>query len=188
MTRPYTTDFAPTATPSNSQKLTPRGEATVRELIEQDETRLSGMRAAREDLLGEVGSITTVIDDLAQTIDRRRSLLVGDVISLLPTDTKVAPLFTPQGDAQAHASQWGDDPSPTGVHSDPRDTSQAPAWTFPDTQPDGYCIHCGQPAWRVPVAEVTPKGAKHSFGATCNPDNPDSDVAELVLPEGEVER
>lgn len=50
---------------------------------------------------------------------------------------------------------------------------------FPETEPDGYCTQCGEVAWRRPVSETAPKGATHSFGPTCRPEDPDSPVADL---------
>ncbi|MEV0831491.1 MULTISPECIES: hypothetical protein [Streptosporangiaceae] len=53
--------------------------------------------------------------------------------------------------------------------------------SFPETRPHGFCIHCGQPAWQVPVSDASPMGARHSYGATCNPEDPNSPVATLAL-------
>lgn len=74
-----------------------------------------------------------------------------------------------QGDAAKHAEVWGG--PQTGVI--------LPKGSFPETEPDGYCIHCGKPAWRVSTSNASPKGARHSYGATCDPDDPTSNVADL---------
>ncbi|MFF0864215.1 hypothetical protein ACFYUV_20825 [Nonomuraea sp. NPDC003560] len=74
-----------------------------------------------------------------------------------------------QGDPAQHAEWFGG----------PQTGAVLPKGSFPETEPDGYCIHCGKAAWRVEASTVCPKGAKHSYGATCNPDDPASNVAEL---------
>ncbi|MFI6496836.1 hypothetical protein [Nonomuraea typhae] len=74
-----------------------------------------------------------------------------------------------QGDAARHAEVFGG--PQTGVI--------LPPGSFPETTPDGYCIHCGKPVWRVSITPASPKGARHAYGATCDPENPGSGVADL---------
>jgi hypothetical protein len=50
---------------------------------------------------------------------------------------------------------------------------------FAAQQPDGFCVNCGQHVWRVPVSDASPKGAIHSFGATCDPNAEVPTVADL---------
>ncbi|TMS00123.1 hypothetical protein [Nonomuraea basaltis] len=76
-----------------------------------------------------------------------------------------------QGDPVKHAEVWGG--PQTGVI--------LPKGSFPETEPDGYCIHCGKAAWLVSTTTASPKGARHSYGATCDPENPASNVAELAV-------
>lgn len=73
-------------------------------------------------------------------------------------------------------------PSQADIKVHPLDTSKplsAVQGGFPETEPDGYCNQCGDVAWRRPVSETAPKGATHSFGPTCRPEDPDSPVADL---------
>ncbi|MFF4417022.1 hypothetical protein ACFYY8_31260 [Streptosporangium sp. NPDC001559] len=82
---------------------------------------------------------------------------VSAVVEPLPLQPH--PLDTPQGDMAAHAAQFNG--------------------AFPETKPDGYCVHCGQPAWKAPSSPMHPHGATHSFGATCNPEAETSTFADL---------
>lgn len=145
------------------RRLTPRGVATMRDLNERDEAKIGDLRTARADLMSEVASIDEVMADLRETIDRRQAKMRGDTISLLPTDVRVAP----QADERAHADMF------TGP------ATQVMNPVEPDP-PAGYCHHCGQSVWRTSITPASPKGFQHSFGATCDPNDPDSKVAEIV--------
>ena len=63
---------------------------------------------------------------------------------------------------------------PTDSH---RAESSAPSST--DSPPEGDCAHCGKPVWRVSTSEAAPDGLIHAWGATCNPDDPNSGTATL---------
>lgn len=55
---------------------------------------------------------------------------------------------------------------------------------FTEVEPAvGSCESCGNPVWQVPPSQSAPTGLIHSFGATCNPEDPDSGVATLTLGE-----
>ena len=45
--------------------------------------------------------------------------------------------------------------------------------------PHGRCLNCGQDAWRKPASPHHPKGATHSFGATCDPEAEEMTYADL---------
>ncbi|MGW4663239.1 hypothetical protein [Streptosporangium sandarakinum] len=75
---------------------------------------------------------------------------------------QVSPLASPQGDANGHAAQFG-----------------GPVQPFPADPADGFCINCGQPAWKKPASPHHPKGATHSFGATCDPNADEPTYADL---------
>ncbi|MEV4247012.1 hypothetical protein AB0J63_26810 [Streptosporangium canum] len=95
-------------------------------------------------------------------------------LTLTMIGAQVPPPLEPQtqpvlSDASAHAAQFGG-PS------------------FPDDPADGYCIHCGQAAWRKPASPHHPKGATHSFGATCNPDAEEPTYADLGPVRAEADR
>ncbi|WP_326828723.1 hypothetical protein OIE13_22715 [Streptosporangium sp. NBC_01810] len=91
-------------------------------------------------------------------------------------------------EAAAHAAAWAD-MAPTGFHQtlaaspqgDPQEHAAAFGGAFSphaERPADGYCINCGEPAWREPVhPENAPKGAKHGFGASCT--NDPNQVADL---------
>lgn len=145
------------------RNLTEAGIARLRKLNERDEHELGELRAERARLSAEVASIDEEMTDLHEAIGRRQAKMRGDVISQMPL---VGP------DAVVHATRFGgpDVIEPTLVQ---------PRGSFPETQPDGYCVHCGEPVWRTSITPASPKGARHSYGATCNPDDPASKVAEL---------
>ena len=109
----------------------------------------------------EIDSVDTILAELDGTADRYRQRLGSQ-----------AALDTPQGDKLVHAAAWNG-------QSAPETGSIAAVDPFASNQPDGPCIRCGQPAWRVPASPANPRGATHSFGATCNPDAPESEVADL---------
>ena len=107
----------------------------------------------------EIDSTDTIAAELDATADRYRQRLGSQ-----------ATLDTPQGDRLVHTGTWnGTDAPETGSFTPVGDP-------FADNQADGFCVYCGQQAWRDAKA---PKGATHSFGPTCNPANPESTVADL---------
>ncbi len=108
----------------------------------------------REDLSAQNEQATA--DGYALALTALRESIPGDVL--------VHPLNTGQGDPAAHAAVFGD-PRLGGA--------------FLDSEPHGYCVHCGLPAWRTAHTELTPNGATHGFGATCDPQDPNSKAARL---------
>jgi hypothetical protein len=152
------------------RRLTESGVALYRGLNERDEKELAEVRALRAQHMAEIASLDDVMAHLNETIAQRQARMRGDEISLLPTTS----LFSSQQDPVMREARpvrsFPDVIEPTMV--------QSPA-SFPETNPDGYCVHCGEAVWRVSVSEASPKGFRHSYGATCNPDNPHSDVADL---------
>lgn len=167
MSSPY-----PDAEQAQLRTLTESGIAHLRKLNERDEQELQVLRAERARLSKEVDSVDEVMTDLHETIGRRQAKIRGDVISLLPPNGPLSQLKSGQGDAVVHAARFGgqDVIEPTSM--------QGPG-SFPETKPDGYCIHCNEPVWRVSITTASPKGFRHSYGATCHPDDPASGVAEL---------
>lgn len=161
----------PTTEQATLCRLTENGMAQYRKLNDRDEKELEMLRAERTKLSAEIASIDDVMADLHETIGRRQAKMRGDVISLLPTGGPIPPLHNTQGDL-AHGSHFAgrDVIEPTRV--------QGPG-SFAETKPDGHCVHCGEPVWQVSVTPASPKGYRHSYGATCNPDDPHSGVAEL---------
>ena len=156
------------------RRLTESGVDRYRTLNYRDEQELEDLRATRAHHVAEIASIDEVMADLNETISRRQAKMRGDVISLLPPGGSASPLTGPQGDAAVHAARFAgltqDVIEPTLIHG---------AASFPETQPDGLCIHCKQPIWRVSITAASPKGARHSYGATCDPDDAASGVAEF---------
>ncbi|MFD1546927.1 hypothetical protein [Nonomuraea guangzhouensis] len=156
------------------RRLTESGIDRYRTLNYRDEKELEDLRATRAELTAEIASIDDVMADLNETIGRRQAKMRGDLISLLPPGREVPLLPGSQGDPDELAATFG------GLGSAVIEPTQIlGAASFPETNPDGYCIHCNQPAWRVSTTPASPKGARHSYGATCNPDDPASGVAEL---------
>lgn len=164
MAHPYTT----AADNPHLRTLTDAGIAHLRKLNERDEKELELLRAERARHQAEINSIDDVMTDLYDTIGRRQAKMRGDFISQMP----VAAPGNGQGDPLAHTAlfQGSEVIEPTRV--------QTPG-AFAETKPDGFCIHCGEPVWRVSISPASPKGFRHSYGATCNPDDPNSGVAEL---------
>ncbi|MFI6296783.1 hypothetical protein ACIBEJ_34700 [Nonomuraea sp. NPDC050790] len=158
------------------RRLTESGIARYRALNERDEQELADLRTTRAEYAAEIASIDDVMADLNDTISRRQSKMRGDLISQLPpTEGTVSSLFSsPPVASEVHAERYGGIPPLTGevVPSPAREA-------FADDQPHGSCINCGEPAWRVPISEASPKGATHSYGATCKPEDPDSGQADL---------
>jgi hypothetical protein len=99
----------------------------------------------------------------------------------------MAPGMSPV-EAAAHAAAWKD-MEPTGFHhmlpetsqGDPQEHAAAFGGAFSphsERPADGFCINCGEPAWRETVdPEKAPKGAKHGYGASCS--NDPNQVADL---------
>lgn len=155
--------FPATVETAHLRTLTEAGIARLRKLNQRDEDELQKLRDERARLSAEVASIDEEMTDLHEAIGRRQAKMRGDVISQMP-------LLAP--DAVVHAARFGgqDVIEPTSVQA---------RGSFPETQPDGYCVHCGEPVWRTSITPASPKGFRHSYGATCNPDDPASNVAEL---------
>jgi len=83
-----------------------------------------------------------------------------------PADPQSAPLPVSQGDAGAHAAQWGNlsDPSPTGR-------------AYESPQPIGKCSGCGEPLWQGATGPV------HAYGgADCFPEREDTPTAQVAEP------
>ncbi|TDD54541.1 hypothetical protein E1286_04950 [Nonomuraea terrae] len=152
MSNPYATDTP--ALPA----LTEAGIAHFRKLNERDEKELDILRSERTRLKAEIASIDSVVTDLHETIGRRQAKMRGDVIAQLPLG------------AVPPRSNGSDVIEPTTV--------QGPG-SFPETKPDGHCVHCLEPVWQVSISPASPKGYRHSYGATCNPEDPHSGVAEV---------
>lgn len=162
----------PVADQAPLRRLTESGIDRYRTLNDRDEKELEDLRAVRAKHAAEIASIDDVMADLHETIGRRQAKMRGDLISLLPSGGAV-PQAGSQGDPDVRGTFGGLGSAviePTQILG---------AASFPETNPDGYCIHCNQPAWRVSTTPASPKGARHSYGATCNPDDPASGVAEL---------
>ena len=164
----------PVADQAQLRRLTPAGIDRYRKLNDHAEKELEDLRAARAKHVAEIASIDDVMADLNETIGRRQAKMRGDLISLLPPGGAVPLLAGSQGAPDELSATFG------GLGSAVIEPTQIiGAASFPETNPDGYCIHCNQPAWRVSTTPASPKGARHSYGATCNPDDPASGVAEL---------
>ncbi|MEO3856117.1 hypothetical protein [Acrocarpospora sp. B8E8] len=173
---PYPTDQQPLPGP---KALTANAANDLRLLLQQAEGERERVAAKRADMWlrieqaraecerfvaamhEEIDSTDTILAELDGTADRYRQRLGSQ-----------ATLDTSQGDRVVHSATWNGNGAPeTG--------SIAAVDPFADNQPDGHCIRCGQPVWRVPASPTNPRGATHSFGATCDPDSPDSEVADL---------
>lgn len=48
-----------------------------------------------------------------------------------------------------------------------------------ENPPDGFCIHCGEAVWRTAVSKTSPNGCAHTWGSSCNPDDPNAKDADL---------
>jgi hypothetical protein len=137
-------------------------ERTIQKARERHSQVEAEERAARS----EADSGRNVVKDAAAMLAQG-----GVAVSPEVEPVHLAPLATSQGDVNGHASQFGGPPP-----------------SFPDDPADGYCIHCGKAAWRKPASPHHPKGATHSFGATCNPDAEEPTYADLGPVRAEADR
>ncbi|MFI7691722.1 hypothetical protein ACIBQ6_21825 [Nonomuraea sp. NPDC049655] len=143
--------------------LTKEDAALLRARLHQDQQHLATVKTSRDDLAAQVASRDTVIDALEESITRAQRLL-GEDGPLLPT-------------AAAHRDLFGGPTAPLAGEVVPSPAREQLANGQP---PDGQCRHCHQPVWRVGVSEASPTGLTHGFGATCDPNDPESRVAELA--------
>ncbi|MFI7644260.1 hypothetical protein [Nonomuraea sp. NPDC049400] len=143
--------------------LTDEDAKILRSRLTQDLECLNAVKASRDQLATQLASRDSVIDALEESIVRARRLL-GEDGPLLPT-------------AAGHRDVFGGRTAPLAGEVVPSPAREALSNGQP---PDGSCIHCGEPAWRVSITPASPKGARHSYGATCNPEDPNSGVAELA--------
>ena len=135
----------------------------LRSRLQQDQEHLAAVQASRDFLATQLQSRDSVIDALEESITRARRLL-GEEGPLLPT-------------AAAHRDAFGGQMPPLAGEVVPSPAREA----LGDGQPpDGYCKHCSEPVWRVGISEASPTGLTHGFGATCDPNDPESRIAELV--------
>ncbi|MEO3869407.1 hypothetical protein ABGB18_11295 [Nonomuraea sp. B12E4] len=142
--------------------LTQEDATLLRSRLKQDQEHLAVVQASHDDLAVKIRSREALIDALEESITRALRLL-GEEGPLLPT-------------AAAHRDMFGGALPPLAGEVVPSPAREA----LGDGQPpDGLCIHCGEPVWRVSVTEASPKGARHSYGATCNPEDNNSGVADL---------
>lgn len=155
MAHPYTT----AADNPNLRTLTDAGIAHLRKLNERDQQELELLRAERARHQAEINSIDDVMTDLYDTIGRREAKMRGDVI--------------------AQMSSAGSLPESVWFGGPEVEQTRIQQGSFADTEPDGRCLHCKQPVWRVSISPASPKGFRHSYGATCDPNDPNSGVAEL---------
>lgn len=142
--------------------LTDEDAELLRYRLQRDEECLESARRSREQLAAKLASRDSVIDALEEAIHRARRLL-GEDGPLLPS-------------AAHHQEMFGGPSTQVLGEVVP---SPAREELGDGQPPDGQCIHCGQPVWRVEPSEASPTGYTHGFGATCDPDSADSMVAEL---------
>lgn len=145
-----------------STHLTAEDATLLRSRLKQDQEHLAAVQASHDDLSTKLRSREALIDALEESITRALRLL-GEEGPLLPT-------------AQAHQNVFAGR-TPLAGEVVPSPAREALANGQP---PDGLCIHCCEPAWRVSITPASPKGARHSFGATCDPEDANSGVAELA--------
>jgi hypothetical protein len=144
--------------------LTTEDAALLRARLQQDKQHLASVKNSRDELAAQVASRDSVIDALEESITRARRLLGEDGPLLLPT-------------AAAHRDVFGGPTAPLAGEVVPSPAREQLANGQP---PDGQCRHCQQPVWVASTTPATPTGLIHSFGATCDPNNPESRVAELA--------
>lgn len=145
-----------------SPRLTVEDAKLLRSRLQQDQEHLAAVQASHDDLSTKIRSREALIDALEESITRALRLL-GEDGPLLPT-------------AQAHRDVFAGRAPLTGevVPSPAREELAG------GQPPDGSCLHCGEPVWRVSTSSASPTGLIHSFGATCNPEDPSGAVAELA--------
>jgi hypothetical protein len=162
----------PSVTDQPLRTLTESGIGHFRKLNDRDEKELELLRAERARLVKEIDSVDDVMTDLHETIGRRQAKMRGDHIAQLTLSDPLTSRQSPQGDSTTHLAWFSgqDVIEPTSV--------KGPG-SFEETKPDGFCVHCNEPVWKVSITPASPKGFRHSYGATCNPDDPSSGVAEL---------
>jgi hypothetical protein len=143
--------------------LTDEDAKLLRSRLKQDQDCLDAVKKSRDHLATQLASRDSVIDALEESIHRARRLL-GEDGPLLPTGA-------------AHRDVFGGLTKQVAGEVVPSPAREELSHGQP---PDGSCIHCHKPVWRVSVSEASPTGLIHSFGATCDPNDPDSRVAELA--------
>lgn len=139
-------------------------------------------RDKAERLDAEIGAKTRELEQLRQHIDGRieekrrqdhyaaQAQAAADAVTAALTALGEQPPALPDQlvaggervSREAHAAQFGGPPQP-----------------FSDDVPHGRCLNCGQDAWRKPASPHHPKGATHSFGATCDPEAEEMTYADL---------
>lgn len=123
--------------------------------IEEKTRDLQALQREIDNLTGQKGEEERAAKDDWDAYEAFNLTLARIGAQVPPPVDPQAHLATSQGDVNGHAAQFG-----------------GPA--FPDDPAAGPCINCGVSAWKAPASPIHPKGATHSFGATCDPnaDNP----------------
>lgn len=147
---------------SRSQ-LTDEDASLLRARLRMDQQQLATLKQAHDILKTQIASREQVMDALEESITRALRLL-GEDGPLLPS-------------AESHRDLFGGPFAPLAGEVVPSPAREQLANGQP---PDGMCAHCRQPVWRVGVSEASPTGLTHGFGATCDPNDPDSHRAELA--------
>lgn len=142
--------------------LTDEDATILRSRLQQDQECLAAVTTSRDQLAVQIASRDSVIDALEESIVRARRLL-GEEGPVLPT-------------AAHHRDVYGGH-TPLAGEVVPSPAREELSGGQP---PDGSCIHCHKPVWRVAASEASPTGLTHGFGATCDPNDPASRIAELA--------
>lgn len=143
--------------------LTDEDANLLRSRLNADESHLAAAKHSRDQLAAQLASRDSVIDALEESIVRARRLL-GEEGPLLPTAAGHRDVFS--GRTASLAGEVVPSPAREQLSN--------------GQPPDGVCVHCHQPVWRVGVSEASPTGLAHGFGATCDPNDPEGRRAELA--------